>query len=357
MALVLPRGGLFGDVGRDLPAGTVNDDAVSPAASPTQRESMTHRRTILVTGASGLVGSALVQALRRRGDVVRMLTRRPSGEGEFGWDPLRGEIDRRAFDGLNVDGRGGAVVHLAGESIAGGRWSDERKRLIRESRVVGTRLVAEACGAASPRIEVLVAASAIGYYGDGGERTLTERSSSGEGFLPEVCRAWEDAADPARAAGVRTAHARSGMVLSARGGALAKMMLPFRLGFGGPIGSGKQWMSWIHLDDEVEALLRLLDDPDCQGPYNLVSPNAATNREFVTALGLALRRPALLPMPAFAARLLFGEMGERLLLEGAKVLPSRLMSIGFRWAYPELAAALRAETSRARDEDQRRPTA
>lgn len=328
-----------------------HDAAVSPQSPGVASHAVNAPRTILVTGASGLVGAALVKALRQRGDTVRTLTRRPAGEGQYGWDPLRGEIDRRAFDGLeagpssggDAGGVAGVVVHLAGESIAGGRWNAERKRLIRESRVRGTALVAAAVAEASSRIGALVSASAIGYYGDGGERTLTEQSSSGEGFLPEVCRAWEAAVEPAQAAGVRTAIARSGLVLSAAGGALTKMLLPFRLGFGGPIGSGTQWMSWIHLDDEVAALLRLIDDDGCKGPFNLVSPVAVTNREFATALGLALRRPALMPLPAFAVRLLFGEMGERLLLEGANVLPARLKAIGFQWTYPELPAALRAE--------------
>lgn len=313
---------------------------------------------VLVSGASGLVGTALREALAARGDEVATLSRSPRGANAFAWDPAAGTIDARALDGVD------AVVHLAGESIAAGRWSAARKAAIRDSRVQGTGLLARLIAESSPRPLVMVSASAVGFYGDRGDEVVDESSPSGDGFLPEVCRAWEAATAPAEGAGVRVAHLRSGMILSSQGGALAKMLTPFRLGLGGPIGSGTQWMSWIHLDDEVALILALLDgrsgDGDrserpstpeprrralgaLSGPINAVAPEPVRNREFVTQLGLAVHRPAVLPMPAFAVRVLFGEMGQRLLLEGQHVVPRRAVESGFTFRHPGLAGALAAE--------------
>jgi len=309
---------------------------------------MARSRAVLVTGASGLIGGALVRSLRARGAPVHTLSRHvpPGASGESGgvrqfeWDVAKGTIDPAAFEGVD------AVVHLAGESIAEGRWTPQRKEAIRESRVKGTALIAEAMAAAPVRPRVLVSGSAVGWYGNCEEAIVTEESSAGTGFLAEVCAAWEAATLPAERAEIRTVHLRTGMVVSAAGGALAKMLGPFRLGLGGPIGSGRQWISWIHIDDHVAIMHRLLDDDDISGPINAVSPTAVRQREFATMLGLALGRPALLPMPALAVKLLFGEMGERLLLEGAKVLPARLKGRGFEWSHPTLASALGAELRR-----------
>lgn len=309
-----------------------------------------HSHAVLVTGASGLIGGALVRSLRDRGTLVHTLSRRvpPAGAGtaegirQFGWDLERGTIDPAALVGVE------GVVHLAGASIAEGRWTSERKQAIRESRVNGTALIARAMVEAAVRPRVLVSGSAVGWYGNREEATITEESAAGTGFLADICTEWEAATGPAQRAEIRTVLLRTGLVLSATGGALTKMLGPFRLGLGGPIGSGRQWMSWIHLDDHIAIIHRLLDDEDIAGPINAVAPTAVRQREFATTLGLALGRPALMPMPALAVKLLFGEMGERLLLEGAKVLPARLTGRGFTWAYPQLAGALAAEVGRGR---------
>ncbi|MCA9284332.1 MAG: TIGR01777 family oxidoreductase [Phycisphaerales bacterium] len=291
-------------------------------------------RSILVTGATGLVGTALVVALRQDDREVRTLSRRPAGEHAFKWNPARGELDDRAFENLD------AVVHLAGEPIGDGRWTDARKRAIRESRVRGTDMIARAVSLARTPPRVLISASAVGYYGDRGEETVDEASRNGSGFLAEVCVAWEAAADPARSAGIRVVHPRIGLVVASEGGALSHMVTPFRLGLGGPIGSGRQWMSWIHLDDLVAVLRLLLDDSAFTGPVNAVTPMPVRNAEFVAALAKALHRPSFLPMPSLAVQLLFGEMGQHLLLEGAKVRPARLEEAGFAWRHPEIAEAI-----------------
>jgi uncharacterized protein (TIGR01777 family) len=240
-----------------------------------------------------------------------------------------------------------AVVHLAGESIAAGRWTAAVKERIRRSRVDGTRLLAETLARLERRPRVLVSASAVGYYGDRGDEPLTEESPPGVGFLADVARAWEAAADPARAVGIRVVHPRLGLVLAREGGALPRMALPFRLGLGGVIGSGRQYWSWIALPDAVRVIERALADATLAGPVNAVAPAPATNREFTRALGRVLGRPTLLPFPALGVRLLMGEMGRALLLGSARVLPRRLERAGFRFEHPELEGALRGALAAA----------
>jgi uncharacterized protein (TIGR01777 family) len=239
-----------------------------------------------------------------------------------------------------------AVVHLAGENIANGRWNNDKKRRIRESREAGTRFLAESIARLQERPKVLLCASAIGYYGDRGDEELTEQSSPGMGFLPEVCIAWESACRPAAEAGVRVVNLRIGLVLSRDGGALRKMLLPFKLGAGGVVGGGKQWWSWIALDDLVRAMQQILTNEQLQGPVNGTAPQPVTNREFTKTLGKAISRPTIFPMPAFAARLALGEMANELLLASARVFPRRLQESGFKFQFPELEAALRHVLSR-----------
>jgi uncharacterized protein (TIGR01777 family) len=299
-------------------------------------EHATHR--IIVSGASGLVGSALRPVLTAGVCRVQALVRRQPrpDSGEIRWDPVRGEIDAAALEGTD------AVVHLAGESIAG-TWTEERKRAIRDSRVLGTRLLCEAMASLERRPRVLVAASAVGYYGDRGDETLTEVSPPGAGFLPEVCVEWEAATGPAAAAGIRVVNLRIGVVISARGGMLDKLLTPFKMGVGGPIGGGRQWISWIALDDLVGAIQHLISAEDVSGPVNGVAPNPVRNAEFARVLGRVLRRPAFFPLPAAVVKTLFGEMGEATILSGQRVLPARLEAAGFRFRFPELEGALRAE--------------
>ena len=288
---------------------------------------------VLVSGATGLVGVGLVGLLQARGDQVLRLTR-GSVPGRISWNPQAGVLDPQALEGLD------AVVHLAGENIAGGRWTPARKQRIRESRVQGTRLLCERLAQLRQRPAVLACASAIGYYGDRGEEELREDCPPGQGFLAEVCRAWEAAADPVRACGIRVAHLRFGMILSARGGALARMLLPFRLGLGGRLGSGRQYLSWIALDDTVGAICFVLEQPKMSGPINIVAPVALSNAEFTRTLGRVLKRPTIFPMPAFAARAAFGEMADALLLSSARVSPTKLNTAGYSFKYPRLEAAL-----------------
>jgi uncharacterized protein (TIGR01777 family) len=294
---------------------------------------------IAVTGASGLVGRSLAAFLTTGGHRVDPLVRRApaAGSTEVGWDPARGRIDATALEGVD------AVVHLAGESVAGGRWTARRKDAIRRSRVDSTRLLAGALAGLARPPRVLVSASAVGYYGDGGDAPLAEESPPGAGFLAEVARDWEAATAPAAAAGIRVVTLRIGLVVSAAGGAVARMRLPFSLGLGGPIGNGRQYVSWIALDDVVDAIHFLLFAPDVAGPVNAVAPEAVTSRGFARTLGRVLRRPALLPLPGPVVRALFGEMGQALLLEGQRVRPARLLAAGFRFRHPDLERALRAE--------------
>jgi uncharacterized protein (TIGR01777 family) len=288
---------------------------------------------IAVSGASGLTGSALVPALRERGhEVVRLVRRDAGAPDEVSWDPAAGRLDPASV--ADVD----AFVNLSGATI-GRRWTEERKREIRDSRVLTTSLLARTAAALEHR-PALVSAGGVAFYGDRGDEILTEDSAPGSGFLAEVAREWEAAADPAREAGVRVVSFRQGIVLTRRGGALQKMLTPFKLGLGGRVGSGRQWWSWVALDDAVAAYLLALES-DLAGPYNLVSPNPVTSAQLTKALGRALGRPTVFPLPALAVRTLFGEMGVATLLEGQRALPARLLEAGFAFAYPELDAALR----------------
>ena len=293
-------------------------------------------QTIAVTGASGLVGRSVCRALTGAGHrVLRLVRRKPTGDDEVLCDAMAGRIDTAAL--AAVDG----IVHLAGENIAEGRWNAAKKQRIRSSRVDFTRSLCEAIAGLDSRTRTLVSASAIGWYGDRDELPLDETADPGEGFLPEVCSAWEAATEPAAAAGVRVVNLRIGVVLSPDGGALAKMLTPFRLGGGGVIGSGRQEMSWIALDDLVGVICHALDCDELSGPVNAVSPHPVTNREFTKTLGRVLRRPTILPMPAFAARLAFGEMADALLLSSSRVVPARLQQTGYEYQYPDLEPALR----------------
>ncbi len=292
---------------------------------------------VLVTGASGLVGSALVPFLTTGGHRVTRLVRsqpRPS-VAEMQWDPAAGIQDLTSLEGMD------AVVHLAGENIASGRWTVARKARIRDSRVTGTRTLCEALARLSQPPKVLVSASAIGYYGDRGAEALWENSAFGTGFLPEVCRVWEEATQPAVQTGIRVVLLRIGIVLSPTGGALAKLLLPFKLGLGGILGSGKQYMSWIALDDVVGAVNHALVTDTLRGPVNAVAPFPVTNGEFTRTLGRVLGRPTVFPVPAFAARLAFGEMADELLLASTRVEPKRLLATQYTFRCPELDGALR----------------
>ncbi len=291
---------------------------------------------VLLTGSSGLIGSALAPALSGDGHRVRRLRRAAStAAGATSWNPADGAFAAGALDGID------AVVHLAGENIAGGRWTAARKARIRDSRVDGTRRLSEALAALDTPPRVLVAASAIGFYGDRGDALLDESAAPGTGFLPEVSRSWEAAAAPAREAGIRVVHLRIGVVLSPAGGALAQMLLPFRLGVGGVLGSGDQYMSWIALDDVVGVVRHALPDESLSGPVNTVAPQAVTNREFTRTLGKVLRRPTILPAPAFALRVALGEMADALLLASTRVDPAALRATTFEFRHPQLDGALR----------------
>jgi uncharacterized protein (TIGR01777 family) len=292
---------------------------------------------IAVTGSSGLIGSALTTSLQRAGhEVVRVLRRPPRpGESAVQWDPASGSIDADGLEGID------AAVNLAGAGIGDKRWTDGYKRTVLESRTRGTELLSRTlAGLASPP-SVLVSGSAVGYYGDAGDRPVDETGPAGDDFLSSVCVRWEAAADPAREAGIRVATVRTGIVLSAEGGALAKLLPLFKLGLGGRMGSGSQWWSWITLDDEVAAIGWLLDH-DVAGPVNLVGPNPATNAELTRTLGAVLHRPTVLPVPSFGPKLLLGsELAETLLFSSQRALPAVLEQAGFSFAHPTLGEALR----------------
>jgi uncharacterized protein len=291
---------------------------------------------ILVTGASGLIGTALVSSLASSGhEVTRLVRGQPTSEGKTArWDPMAGTIETGAIEGVD------AVVHLAGENIAE-RWTSAKKAKIRDSRVKGTQLLCETLTRLSSPPKTLVSASAVGYYGDRGDVILTEDSPPGQGFLSEVCRAWEAATEPARQHGIRVVQLRLGVVLSAHGGALAKLLPPFRLGLGGMLGSGQHYMSWIALDDAVGAIQHAIATDALQGPTNAAAPRAVTNQEFTKTLGKVLGRPTAIPLPAFAARLMFGEMADEVLLASARIQPTKLVASGYQFRYPELEGALR----------------
>jgi uncharacterized protein (TIGR01777 family) len=288
---------------------------------------------IAVSGASGLIGSGLVPALRDAGhEVVQLVRRTPESADELEWDPAAGTIDAVGLAG--VDG----LVNLNGATV-GRSWTAARKREILESRVSSTSLLALTAVDLDPRPAVLVCAGGVGIYGDRGDEILTEESELGSDFLAEVGIAWEAAAEPARAAGIRVVNFRQGLVLSKEGGALDRMLTPFKLGVGGPIGNGKQWWSWVSMDDLVAAY-RFALEGDLAGPVNLASPNPLTNREFVTSLGRVLHRPTVFSVPGFGVKTIFGEMGETVLLASQRMLPARLLAAGFAFSYPELDAAL-----------------
>jgi uncharacterized protein len=292
---------------------------------------------ILVTGASGLVGSAVVRHFGQRADEVVQLVRGSARDnsGEISWDPERGVERAEKLEGIE------AVIHLAGEPIAEGRWTEEKKRRIRESRVRGTKVLAEALAGLEHQPRAFLSASAVGYYGSRGPEILTEESTPGTDFLAKVCREWEEATAPAVNAGIRVAQMRFGVILSSEGGALKKMLTPFKLGAGGRLGSGEQYMSWIALDDVVGVIEHLLEKEALSGPVNVVAPNPVTNREFTKELGHALSRPTLLPTPEFALRLVFGEMADAALLASQRVEPARLKETGYRFKYTDLRGALR----------------
>lgn len=288
---------------------------------------------IAVSGASGFVASKLLPALQAAGHTVKRLVRRaPQGE-DILWNP-GGSMDSQKLEGID------AVVHLAGENI-GQRWNENSKARIMESRKQGTRTLSEALAALSAPPQVLVSASAIGYYGDRGSQMLTEESGPGKGFLADVCVEWEKATEPAAARGIRVANLRFGIVLDRAEGALAKMLLPFRLGVGGKMGSGDQYWSWVAIEDVVGAIRQALTNQSLQGPVNTTAPNPVTNAEFAGTLARVLKRPAIFPMPAFAARAALGEMADALLLSSARVAPTRLIAAGYQFQYPELEGALR----------------
>lgn len=288
---------------------------------------------VLLSGSSGLVGSALIPALETNAyQVTRLVRSGPSGEGRLVWDPAK-PLAPESVSGFD------AVVHLAGESVVG-RWTAAKKAAIRESRVLGTRNLAEGLAKASRPPRLLISASAIGYYGDRGEEVLRENSASGEGFLPVVCREWEAATEPAAKVGIRTTQIRIGVVLSAAGGALQKMLPPFRLGLGGNMGNGRQWMSWVDLQDVTAAILHTLKTDSLHGPLNMTSPNPVTNAQFTKTLASVLSRPAVFPMPAFAARLVFGQMADELLLASQRVEPAKLLASGYAFQQPELRQSL-----------------
>jgi hypothetical protein len=296
---------------------------------------------IAITGSSGLIGAALTASLTGDGhNVLRVVRRAPNGSDEVRWDPAAGTIDAPGLEGLD------AVVHLAGESIGGGRWSEAKKAAIRDSRIAGTTLLAETLAKSDRPPSVLVSGSAIGYYGDRGDQVLTEASTPAQDFLARICVDWEAATAAAETAGIRVAHARTGIVLDRAEGALARMLPLFKLGLGGRLGNGRQYWSWISLADEVAALRYLIEHP-LSGPVNLTAPNPATNAEFTKSLARALKRPALVPVPAFGPKLVLGgELAEALLFASARVQPAVLSEAGYSFHHPTLDAALTAVLSR-----------
>jgi uncharacterized protein (TIGR01777 family) len=287
---------------------------------------------VLMSGASGLLGVAVSQALETQGSQITRLVRKEAQADEISWQPGK-TLDPALVSGFD------AVIHLAGESVVG-RWTAAKKQHIRDSRVLGTRTLADAVASTARKPIVFLAASAIGYYGNRGDEVLQETSPSGTGFLAETCREWESAADPGPKAGIRTVHMRTGIVLSKNGGALDKMLLPFRLGLGGHLGSGQQWMSWIHIDDIVGAILHLLSNEKVSGPINLVAPNPVRNAEFTSELGKALSRPTIFAVPGFALKLAMGQMAEEVLLESLRVEPRQLATCGYDFKFRELRLAL-----------------
>jgi len=292
---------------------------------------------VLISGATGLIGSSLETRLSGQGMQVIRLARAKAADApsQILWNPVARILDMKSLEGLD------AVVHLAGDPIAQGRWNPEKKARIRDSRVKGTRFLAESLAGLANPPKVLACASAIGIYGNRSEDLLTEESRPGTGFLAEVGQEWEKACEPAAQREIRVVNLRFGVVLSPKGGALPMMLPPFRLGLGGILGTGRQWMSWISIEDVTGAIQHALNDSGIRGPVNVVSPNPVTNREFTQTLGRVLRRPTVFPVPAFAVRLLFGELADEALLASTRVEPKRLQATGYRFKHPELEAALR----------------
>jgi uncharacterized protein len=291
---------------------------------------------VAITGGTGLIGSALRASLLATGHAVQVVTRSPRSASDIAWDPGAGKLDPRSLAGVD------AVVNLAGAPIAV-RWTSAAKRGIRESRVQGTGLLARTIAGMDDGPRVLVSGSAIGIYGNRGDETLDESSPTGTDFLAEIGREWEAATAAASGAGVRVAILRMGIVLSRHGGMLGKLLLPFRAGVGGPVGSGRQWLSWIAMTDAVRAIEFLLANEGASGPFDITAPEPVRSSEFARALGSALRRPAIIPAPAFALKAMFGgEMVDATLLGGQRVLPARLLDAGFTFSYPEIRGALRA---------------
>jgi len=290
---------------------------------------------VLIAGASGLVGSALIPPLNADGAEVTRLVRSTPKPREIEWHPNQDAMDAARLEGFD------AIINLAGENVAGGRWTEDQKRKIHDSRVNGTHLLSEAMAKLAKPPHAFLCASATGFYGDREDEVLDEHSDSGGGFLAGVCREWEKATEPAVAAGVRVVNLRFGVILSREGGMLSKLLTPFKMGMGGKVGSGKQFISWVAIDDVTSAIKLALSDETFRGPVNVVSPNPVTNEAFTKTLGHVLSRPTALAMPAFAARLAFGEMADETLLASQYVVPKRLSDAGYEFKYPELEGALR----------------
>jgi uncharacterized protein (TIGR01777 family) len=291
---------------------------------------------LLIAGASGLVGSALVPLLKAENSDVTRLVRSAVKSGEIEWHPERGLIDAPALEGFD------AVINLAGDGIANGRWTEEKKRRILDSRVNGTRLLSETMAKLSRKPKTFINASAIGFYGSRGAELVDEESGPGEGFLASVCRQWESATAPAEQAGIRVVKLRLGVILAKDGGIMGSMLRPFKLGLGGKVGSGEQIISWVAMDDVVAAINFILQHETLRGPINLVAPHPVTNEEFTKTLGRVLSRPTFMAMPAFAARLAFGEMADEMMLSSTRVTGKVLNGAGFKFQFPELEGAVRA---------------
>ena len=291
---------------------------------------------VIVTGATGLVGSELVPFLTKQGhDVYRLTHSKPREAHDISWDPSQKQLPKSRLEGAEV------FVHLAGENIAGRRWNPQVKESIRRSRVDGTKLLCETIGQLQTLPKTLICASAIGYYGNRGTEMLNETSAPGTGFLADLCQEWEALCEPARAMGIRVVNLRIGVILSPKGGALAKMLPPFKLGGGGVVGSGNQYWSWITVDDVVGIIQHCITNEKISGPVNTTAPSPVTNYEFTKTLGSVLGRPTVVPMPGFLARLLLGEMADDLLLASTRVMPNRLSETGYQFLYPTLEPALR----------------
>lgn len=293
---------------------------------------------VLITGGKGFLGSRLAALLTKNGHQINFLTRRPNpgSAQDIYWNPEENQLDPKLIEGFE------AVIHLAGDSIAAGRWTSAKKDRIRNSRVHGTRILSQALAKQFHPPKTFITASAIGFYGHRGDEPLSEASLKGTGFLSDVCFEWEAAADTAKDKGIRVAHARIGIVLGPGGGALAKMLLPFKMGMGGKLGSGEQFMSWVSVDDVIRALDFSLTHQNIRGPFNVTAPTPVTNEEFTKTLGKVLHRPTILPAPGFGLRLLLGEMADALLLSSTRVYPSKLEDAGFKFTYSNLETALQS---------------